>query len=188
MADESTADKAVTYRATSGIVTMIGAGLLAIFLLGDAVVRDSWGTMLLLAPWVLLALWIIYELTTASIVRANRSGIYVRNFLRYTTAGWNQVDELDMHWQLEVVFLDDTRVACMGGPMRARMNQPRASKDAKEPSLPAGLREFSEIRALWEDASGPDADAPVRRGWDTRALGIIGGIAVWAGIAILLTM
>ncbi|WP_307861029.1 PH domain-containing protein [Microbacterium sp. SD291] len=159
--------------------------LLALFLLGDAVVRAGWGEMLLLAPWILLGLWIVYEIGYASSVRLDREGAVVQNMLRSTTFGWSRVRDIDMRWQLEFSLDDDSKVVAYGGPARSRPPRARAAGD--EPArVPAGVRLLTEIRDRWEAAAGVPASAPIRRSWDTKALIALGIIAVWAAASVVI--
>ncbi|MBO9627410.1 MAG: PH domain-containing protein, partial [Microbacterium sp.] len=72
-------------RSSAGLAGLAFSVILAAFLLGDAVVRGSWAQMLLLAPWVLLGLWVIYEATAASFLRLDDEQLVVQNMLRRTS-------------------------------------------------------------------------------------------------------
>ncbi|HWS49368.1 MAG TPA: PH domain-containing protein, partial [Microbacterium sp.] len=119
MTAENPREGARTYRAPSGLVVLIACALLAAFLLGDAVVRGGWGQMLLLAPWVLLALWAVYEIGFVSAVRVDDEGVLVQNMLRRTSFGWGRVRDVDLRWQLSFSLEDGTDVTCYGGPARS---------------------------------------------------------------------
>lgn len=175
-------EAARTFRAASGPVVLIAVSLLAVFLLGDAVVRAGWAQLFLLAPWVLLALWIIYELSFVSCVRIDDRGVTIQNLLRRTTSGWAHVRDVDMKWQLVFSFDDGRDVTCYGGPARSR--PPRQTRDG-EVKVPAGLRDLTEIRDRWQAASD-DADEPIRRTWDGPALISLIVIAAWATASVLL--
>lgn len=160
-------ETARTFRAVSGRISLVVCTLLALFLLGDAVVRAGWGRMLLLAPWILLGLWVVYEIAFASMVRVDEQGVTVQNMLRRTTFGWRRVRDVDLRWQLVFALDDGTDVSCYGGPAKAR---PRArAQDDETRSAPAGLRELTDIRDRWA-AAPATADAPIRRTWDRPAL------------------
>jgi len=171
-----------TYRASSGLVILIPSTLLALFLLGDAVVRGSWAQMLLLAPWVLLALWIVYELSYVSSVRVESEGVVVQNMLRRTCFGWANVRDIDLRWQLQFSLDDGRELTCYGGPARARPPRP-ARGDEVEPKAPAGLRALTDIRDLWDAA--PPAHTSIRRTWDVPAIIAFAVIVVWAVGAIV---
>lgn len=172
-----------TFRAPSGPAALvIGAGL-ALFLLGDAVVRAGWGQMLLLAPWVLLVLWIVYVNSFASAVRIDDDGVVVQNLLRRIEFGWQRVRAVDLRWQL-VFSLDDGKdLPCYGGPAKAGSIRMPSRGDGEE-KVPAGIRALTEIEERWQ-AAPVTADAPIRRSWDRPAVTALVVIAVWAAIAIL---
>ena len=184
MSIEPRPEAARTFRAASGPVSLVLCSLLALFLLGDAVVRAGWGQMLLLAPWVLLGLWVVYEIAFVSVVRVDAQGAVVQNMLRRTSFGWNRVRDIDLRWQLVFSLDDGTDLSCYGGPARARpVRRPTSGDD--EAKAPAGLRDLTEIRDRWQDAPAT-ADAPLRRTWDSRALIALGAIVLWAVASVLI--
>ncbi|WP_270364961.1 PH domain-containing protein [Microbacterium algeriense] len=173
-----------TFRSSSGTVVMVVSLALAVFLLGDAVVRGGWGQTLLLAPWVLLGLWIIYEISYVSMVRIGDDGALVQNMLRRTEFGWHRVRDIDLQWQLSFSFDDGTELTCWGGPAHAR---PRRSKMRdEEVTVSASLQSLTDIRDRWQAAAGHAASAPIRRSWDTKALLALAGIVAWAVVAVLI--
>ncbi|AZH80360.1 MULTISPECIES: PH domain-containing protein [Microbacterium] len=173
-----------TFRSSSGTVVMVVSLALAVFLLGDAVVRGGWGQTLLLAPWVLLGLWIIYEISYVSMVRIGDDGALVQNMLRRTEFGWHRVRDIDLQWQLSFAFDDGTELTCWGGPAHAR---PRRSKMRdEEVTVSASLQSLTDIRDRWQAAAGHAASAPIRRSWDTKALLALAGIVAWAVVAVLI--
>ncbi|MFF7291964.1 PH domain-containing protein [Microbacterium sp. NPDC008134] len=176
-------EDARTFRASSGTAVLVISGALALFLLGDTVVRGSWTQMLLVAPWVLLGMWVVYELSFVSMVRIDDRGAVVQNMLRRTSFGWARVRDVDFRWQLEFSLDDGSRVSAYGGPARARPSR-REAAEGEASKAPAGIRDLTEIRDRWAAASG--ADAPIRREWDVYALLALGAIALWAVGAILI--
>lgn len=183
MSIEPRPEAARTFRAASGPVSLVLCSLLAIFLLGDAVVRAGWGQMLLLAPWVLLGLWVVYEIAFVSVVRVDEGGASVQNMLRRTSFGWSRVRDIDLRWQLVFSLDDGTDISSYGGPARARpARRPSGDDEAK---APAGLRDLTDIRDRWQAASSA-ADAPIRRTWDSRALIALGAIVLWAVVSVLI--
>ena len=172
-----------TYRASSGPAVLVLCSALALFLLGDTVVRGSWAQMLLVAPWVLLGIWAVYELSFVSVVRTDAQGAMVQNMLRRTSFGWNRVRDIDFRWQLEFALDDGTRVSAYGGPARSRPSR-RQVQDGETAKAPAGIRDLTEIRDRWDAAS--NADAPIRREWDLPALIALGVLVVWAVAAVLI--
>lgn len=170
---------------------MVASGVIALFLLADALVRGGIADLLLLAPWVLLVWWVLYQMTSASFVRVDDGGLTVQNFVRRTTAGWRNVDDIVLEWQLEITFLDDSRVSCMGGPSRTRPTRVTAAeRRAGGYGEPSGMREFRDIRSRWQKgmaSDDPRVDAEVERSWDVPALVSLAVIVVWALIALLIT-
>lgn len=164
---------------------MILSGLLALFLLGDTVLRGSWGQMLLIAPWVLLGLWVVYEISFVSAVRVDAEGGSVQNMLRRTSFGWNRVRDIDFRWQLVFSLDDGTDVSCYGGPARSRPPRRSSGDDDAQSKVPAGVRDLTEIRDRWQSADG--ADAPIARTWDGPALIALAVIVLWAVGAVLIT-
>lgn len=175
-----------TIRPTSGIITLIAAAAVAVFLLGDVVVRGSWAQLLLFAPGVLAVLWVIYEVSFVSSIRMDAAGVTVQNMLRRTSFGWSRVTDIDMQWQLVFVLADGTEVTCMGGPAKARARRRSKEEGDEEPRLPAGVRELDEVRQRWR-AAPATADAPIQRTWDIWALVAIVAIIVWIVAAVLVT-
>jgi hypothetical protein len=140
--------------------------------------------MLLLAPWVLLVLWLVYVSSFASAVRIDDDGVVVQNLLRRITFGWQRVRAVDLRWQLVFSLDDGTDLACYGGPAKAgSIRMPARGGDGEE-RVPAGIRALTEIEERWEAASDT-ADAPIRRSWDLPALIALVVIVVWAVLAIL---
>ncbi|VXC03614.1 conserved membrane hypothetical protein [Microbacterium sp. 8M] len=180
-----------TYRASTGIAVLVVCAALSVFLLGDAVVRGSWGLMLLFAPWVLLVLWLIYVISVASMVHVDEEGAKVQNLLRRTRFGWRRVTELDLRWQLDFTLDDGRTLRCWGGP--GRIQSPRMKRSG-EVTVPQSLQALTDVRVRWENAverpagaAGEGADAPIRRSWDWPALGALLVIVVWAAIAVAVT-
>ena len=181
MATPNSPEDERTLRSSSGSVVMIVSLLLALFLLGDAVVRGGWAQTLLLAPWVLLGLWIVYEISYVSMVRIGDDGALVQNMLRRTEFGWHRVRDIDLQWQLKFSFDDDTELTCWGGPALAR---PKRSKMRDEETrVSTSLRSFTDVRDRWQAAAGHGASAPIRRSWDVPALAALATIVAWAIVA-----
>ncbi|MFB7844767.1 PH domain-containing protein [Microbacterium sp. NPDC056052] len=181
-----------TYRASTGIAVLVVCTVVAVFLLGDAVVRGSWAQMLLYAPWVLLVLWLIYVVSVVSMVHVDEDGATVQNFLRRTAFGWHRVTELDLRWQLDFALDDGRKLACWGGP--GRIQSPRLGRRSGELKVPQSLQTLTEVRTRWENAverpagtAGKGVDAPIRRSWDWPAVGALVAILAWAAIAVAVT-
>ncbi|MFC4140394.1 MULTISPECIES: PH domain-containing protein [unclassified Microbacterium] len=176
-----------TFRTPTGIVAFCIAAVLVLFLLGDAVIRGSWTLMLLIAPWPLLGLWVIYEGSASSFVRVDERGVLVQNMLRRTTFGWERLRKADFRWQLEFFLDDDSKLTAMGGPAHARARrQTEREREVEGVKVPAGVRALAEIQDRRAQADAT-ADAPIRRSWDWPAVIALAVIAVWAVIAVLFT-
>jgi hypothetical protein len=184
VSDPERPEDARVYRAPSGPVVLVLTSLLALFLLGDTVVRGSWVQMLLVAPWVLLGMWAVYELSFVSAVRVDAEGVVVQNMLRRTTFGWRRVRDIDFRWQLQFSLDDDSLVTCYGGPARSRPPRTRGS-EGEAAAAPTGIRALADIRDRWE-AAPSSADAPIRREWDVRALIALAALVLWAVGAVLI--
>lgn len=177
------------FRALSATIVMVGSAAIALFLLGDAVVRAGIVTGMLLAPWVLLVLWGVYVLAYVSCVQTDASGIRVQNLLRIIEVPWAQVDDIAMRWQLELHLRDGAVVRCFGGPGGGRPGRlPRRSDTPGRPADPPAVRDIELIRDQWHRAVDTDAPAsPVQRFWDVWALVALGVLVTWAVIAVLTT-
>lgn len=175
-----------TFRPWTGLVFLVITALVAGFLLIDAAVRAGFLQMLLLAPWVLFAIWVMYAAASASVLRVTDRGATVQNLLRRTTFGWAHVKDIDFRWQLEFALDDGSKATAMGGPARSRPRRQTAQeREVEGAKAPAGVRELEDIRNLWKAAT--DADAPIRRSWDWPALGLLLVLIVWAAIAVAVT-
>ncbi|WP_334146865.1 PH domain-containing protein [Microbacterium sp.] len=174
-----------TFRASSGPVVMALTSALALYLLGDTAVRGSLMQMLLVAPWLLLGLWIVYQVSFVSRVRVDAHGALVQNMLRRTTFGWSRVRDIDFRWQLEFALDDGKTVACYGGPARSRPTRSRMRSNDEAPKAPVGVRDLSDIRELWQ--AGSAGQAPIVRSWDGPALIALAVIVLWAVGAVLIT-
>ncbi len=176
-------DGARTFRAPSGTVMLVLSILLAVFLLGDVVVRGGWMQLLLIAPWLLLALWVVYEVSFVSHIRIDGTGARVQNLLRRTDFGWSHVRDVDLRWQLVFHLDDGTELTSWGGPAHAR---PRRShmRDDEETKVAGALRQFTAIRDRWQEGAGT-AGPSIRRSWDVPALMALATILLWATGSVL---
>lgn len=173
-------------RSRGGVALLIISALLAVALLVDAVVRAGLGAALLLAPWVLLALWVVYVAGVASQIQLQGEGLLVQNLLRRTFAPWARVSGAEMRWQVEVALDDGSTLTCFGGPARSRpqrLGPGRTKEDGngRADDLVAALRKQAAA------ARRIRSDAPICRSWDWPALGALAVILVWAAIAIAVT-
>ncbi|MBD7956789.1 PH domain-containing protein [Microbacterium sp. Sa4CUA7] len=174
------------FRSTSGTVSMIVAGVVAVFLLGDALVRAGLGETMLLAPWVLLIVWVVYAVVYEPRVETDAAGITVVNILRRTTVPWGRVTDIGTRWQLTVHVDDGSRVRAFGGPsLRPPRRRPFARDNGE-----ADAARFSDtelIRQQWEDSrDSGSAGAAVQHQWNGVTLALLAGLAIWAGTAVFI--
>ena len=182
---ESRGPRPRVYRTWTGTAFLVVSAAVVVFLLGDAVVRAGSVRMLLLAPWVLIALWLVYVAAAASHVRTPAAGVTVQNFVRRTSFGWRHLRDVNFRWQLEFSLDDGSTVTAMGGPARSRPRRDSSGLDAPA-RKPAGVVAVDEIRALRRSAPR-DADAPIRRSWDWPALIVLAGLVIWSVAATIVT-
>lgn len=173
-------------RATSGTIAMIVSGVVAIVLLGDAVIRAGFLEMLRLSPWVLLALWCVYVLMYAPHIAFDRRGATVQNYLRRTSVPWSAVRDVRMRWQIVFDLSDGAQLKAYGGPVAGRPGRAERKSDAgPRANVPQSLRELGWLRDAWIEAEPDAADAAVRRSWDVPALAALAVILVGAVSAVL---
>lgn len=171
-------------RNRGGVVMLVLTAILAIVLLGDALIRAGIGQTLLLAPWVLLVVWAVHVVGVASSIRLRDDGVFVQNLLRRTLVPWARVTQVAMRWQIEITMDDGRVLTCFGGPARSRpqrLGPGRTREDANGTAddLVAAMRKA-------KGAAGAASDAPVRRSWDVRALIALFVLVVWAVVAIVI--
>ena len=171
------------FRAASGTVTLIVSAAVAIVLLGDAVVRAGWAETLLLAPWVLLALWVLYVVLYASAIEVDGAGVTVQNLLRRTRVPWGAVTDIRLRYQVVFTHGAGRELKAFGGPVAGRSGG--AADRRREP--PA-LRELDDIRRAWEDAvAAGAAGGATQRSWDVPAVVAVALLIAWAVVALLIT-
>jgi hypothetical protein len=141
--------------------------------------------VLLLTPWVLLVLWIVYVAGIASDIRADRSGALVQNLLRRTWMPWGRVRRVGMRWQVEFTLDDGTVVRCFGGPTASRPRRLGPGRTKEEAGAPAhdGLAALQRLRL---DAE-LDPDAAMTKTWDWASIACLAVLAAWAAAAVLIT-
>ncbi|MEH3089418.1 MAG: PH domain-containing protein [Microbacterium arborescens] len=163
-----------TYRPVSATIAVVGTGLLGLFLLGDAVVRTGVASALMIAPWVLLAVWVIYTLLYASHISVDDEAVVVANPLRVTRVPWPEVTDIRMRWQVTVDTRDGHSIAAFGGPSPSRPARPiRAARLSTTPETertPAAVRDVAEIRDLWQQHVDDTASRPIERTWNRAVL------------------
>ncbi|MDX2375767.1 PH domain-containing protein [Microbacterium sp. LRZ72] len=175
------------FRPPIATVTLFAAAVLAGFLLVDALVRAGVVEMLLLAPWVLIPLWVVYLLSYTSHIRVDAAGATVQNLLRIVRIPWAAVAEIDLGWQIGFTLHDGTVIRSFGGPSRSRPGRTRRA-DNGEPRVTAGERQLERMREQWRAAGAEQRTEAggVRRSWDVPALLVGLALAVWAVAAVLI--
>ncbi|MDL5350650.1 PH domain-containing protein [Microbacterium sp. zg-YB36] len=149
------------FRATSATISLIVAGVAGALVLGDALVRGGLGQTLLLAPWVLLIVWVVYAVVYVPRVEMDAEGITVVNVLRTTRVPWPRVTDMDTRWQLVVHLDDGSRVGAFGGPS-LRRSRSRSAQQSETPFSDMAL-----IRGEWDAARDAGVPAgPVQRRWN----------------------
>lgn len=172
------------FRATGAVVLLGLSAVLAVFLLGDAVVRSGPVNAALLAPWPLLVVWGVYVAGVASDVRADATGVRVQNLLRRTWVPWDRVDRISMRWQLEFALYGGQVLSSFGGPARSR---PRrlgvgGEKEHGNAEEEDGIAALHRLRS----ESVPDAGDAVVHGWDWPMIWTGLALVAWAVIAVVI--
>ncbi len=173
----------LTIRSTGGIVwlVVVAAGVAVLFL--DVLVRGDLRQTLLIAPWLLLAVWTVWVFMAAPRLRADDAGLVVRNPIRTLEVPWGSVERFAMRWQLEVQLRDDQRVQVWAvGARRA----PRRGADGDEPRGGRELEILSDLEAMRAERTAAAA-AGVRTRWNLDVLLVLAALVVWAAVAVAVT-
>lgn len=177
------------FRAPSRAVTLVVAAAVAVVLLVDVVLRAGWLDAVLIAPWVLLALWGVYISTYASHIAIDADGATVQNFARITRIPWSRVSAIDLRYQVRFTLDDDRRIDAFGGPQSGRASRvsPRA-ETGQDARRPAALRDLDALREAWREGSADASPAlPIGRSWDRRGVVSFALLVVWAMGAVITT-
>ncbi|MEU1970144.1 PH domain-containing protein [Microbacterium sp. NPDC019599] len=168
------------FRTTSSMIAVIAAALLGIALLVDVVLRSGWLDLVLIAPWVLLAVWATYVIFAASYVAIDDDGATVQNLLRVHRMPWPHVTSIDLKWQLEFRLDDGGVIACFGGIVggAARARAARRASGGRGAEMPASL-DFEAVQDRWEAGRDRPSSEVVRHTWDFRALIAFGVLVAW---------
>lgn len=177
------------FRAPSSVVGLIVAVGLAVVLLVDAALRAGVGQMLLIAPWLLLAVWGVYALIFAPHVRIDANGIRIHNPLRIVDIGWARVTDIEMRWQLEVSTDEPRTYKAFGGPVAGRPGRPPLRRDPRgDRGEPPAVRDLVVVRDAWESAREPaSASRAVHRFWDIPSAVSLLALLVWVIIALFIS-
>ncbi len=182
-------DRRSVLRAPTGPIGLVGVAVLVLFLLGDVVVRGSWGQALLVAPWLLIPVWLVHVFWFAPHVAARDDGVRVHNVLRVVDLPWQAVEEIRMRWQLEFHLTDAARTRDgrrIGGrdgivqawAVTARRHLSARAREATERSDAETLDVLRGLRA----SAGARPDARVTRSWDVPTL-VAGAVIAAACVA-----
>ncbi|CAL4860075.1 hypothetical protein [Microbacterium sp. MM2322] len=177
------------FRAASGTVALILASLVTLLLLIDAVVRAGWGEMLLLAPWLLLVMWLIYVGTFVSHVAIDAEGATVQNLLRIVRVPWGRVTDIGIRYQVRFTLDDGRIVNAFGGPVAGRPARPGLKADQNPRArIPPALRDLELIRGQWDAATETGSgEGEVVRRWDLRALGALVLLIAWGLCSVIIS-
>jgi hypothetical protein len=166
-----------TFRATSTVVAFWVAVAFEILLLGDAIFRGAWSTILGYLPPVLLILWVLWLVLWRTSVRAETDRVIVRNLVRVYDVPWSRVVGVRQTGQA-ILELDDSRdVTCWGGPFPSKPGIPRRPTTAALSSARPATS-FAEALEMYR-RSAPSSAEQVRRSWDLPAI-VLGSVALLA--------
>ena len=174
-----------TFRATSTVVSFWVAVGFAAILVGDAVFRGAWPTVVAYLPPVLLILWLLWLVLWRTSVRAEPDQVIVRNLLRIYDVPWSRVSGVRQKGQV-ILELDDSRsLLCWGGPFPSKPGIPRRSSVVRSRSErpPTSFAETLEVYRR----SAPSSPEPVRRRWDLLAIAL-GVVALLVVVARVLSL
>ncbi len=170
---ESPTAASATIRNRSGIVWLVVVGALAVFLLVDVAARGGFFQVLLLAPWLLLPIWVVLAFLVLPALTVDDRGVLVRNPFRRTAFGWSRVREVDSRWQIGFRLVDGRSVQAFGAPLRRGR---AAASDSGELDHVLALRN-----------AGTRGDDPVVLRWNLGVLAALAVLLVWAAVAVAVT-
>lgn len=173
------------FRVTGAVWLLVISAVIAVALLIEATIRSGIGDALLLAPWLLLVLWIIYVVGIASDVRADPGGVRIQNLLRRAWVPWSRVKRIAMRWQLELTLDDGRVVRCFGGPSRTRPRRlgPERTREPGDEAAEDGIAKLQRLRL----EAGAPSDAAVAHTWDWASILAFAVLAGWAALAVVVT-
>lgn len=176
------------FRSKSAIAAIGIAGVLALVLLADVVIRGGWPDLLLLAPWILLGVWVTYVVFFASFVAIDDDGVSVQNLLRRHRMPWARVATIQLRWQLVFGLDDGSMISCfggiVGGPSRVRAERRAEDRDRRTTAPPTSL-ELEAVLDRWEVGRDGESAGGVRHSWDWWMLAGLAGLVLWCIIAVL---
>ncbi|GAA3761525.1 hypothetical protein GCM10022240_12570 [Microbacterium kribbense] len=160
---------------------------MVVFLLGDAVIRGGLADAALLAPWPLLALWLVYVSAFASSITVDGAGVIVQNMLQIIRIPWPRVRDMQWRWQVELTLDDGRQVRAQGGPLQGRGGRRPGSPSLTPGHVRAQFDYLTRLREAAADRLRTGEVPPVRRGWDPVGLIALAILVVWAIAAIAVT-
>jgi hypothetical protein len=169
------------------MAVLVVMGAVGVVLLGDAALKSGFGTALLLAPWVLLVIWVVYVAMHLSHIAIDPAGATVQNYLRRSFLPWQRVEAIQMQWQIVFTLDDRQTVKAFGGPVAGRPGRAERREEARPASPPPALRDLYLIQEQWQAARAEGAPAgDVRRSWDYPSLAALAVILLWAAVAVVI--
>jgi len=170
-----------TFRATSTVVSFWVAVGFAAVLVGDAVFRGAWQTVVAFLPPVLLVLWVLWLVMWRTSVKAQPDRVIVTNLVRIHDVPWSRVAEVRQRGQVTLELDDSQQLLCWGGPFPTKPGISRTARRRPAGSFAATLDHYRRSAALSTD--------PVRRRWDLVAIapGVVLVLVVIAQLVVIRT-
>ena len=167
-----------TFRATSTVVSFWVAVGFAAVLVGDAVIRGAWSTVVAYLPPVLLVLWVLWLFLWRTSVRAESDRVIVTNLLRIHEVPWSRVVGVRQRGQVTLELDDSRQLLCWGGPFPRKPGVPRSNRQ-RGPGSDRHADSFAATLEIYR-RSAPPSTEPVRHRWDFAAIapGIVLVLAV----------
>ncbi|GGH49723.1 PH domain-containing protein [Microbacterium album] len=179
-------------RAPAGTFSLVAAVIVALLLFADLVVRGGWDQTVLVAPWLLLILWLVYILMYAPRVVVTDRGVRIHNVLRVAEVPWTAVADIVMRWQLELHLVEPAgsgrgktvlQAWAVAAPRRyrPRLSGRPSSREAEAEETLDVLRGLHEAALASAPAGEP---ATVTRTWDVPAVVAGALIVAWCAVAV----
>lgn len=150
-----------TFRATSTVVAFWIAVGFAALLVGDAIVRGAWGTVVGYLPPVLWGVWLLWVALWRTNVRAEPERLLVTNMVRIHDVPWDRVVGVQQRGQVTLELEDAARLVCWGAPFPPRPGLRRTERRRAS--------DFATILDHYRSAAPPSSE-PVTRRWDLVAI------------------
>lgn len=173
-----------TIRSVSGIVSSCVALAIALFLIGDAIIKGSWSIALPFIPWLLLLVWITYVGTAASMARIGSNELVFRNMLRVHTVPWQHITDISVKYQVLISTDDSKQTPLMAGPAAGRPAR-LGKSDGAQRRIPPILTFRDELYDTWQERKD-SATGAISHTWDWPIVVIGGALLVWAILSTVL--